>query len=156
MNLTEREPLALRAAITAAVTALVHIAAVYGLVGADAEVAIGTAIDAVGLLVLIVWARAGVTANAKVVARVTTDGDVVAGDAALADTGTALGVDDGRHTVDGLPVVLPVPVHPRLVNLGTREAGPRETGQADVRLVLYVAAGILLAWLVIVAVRALT
>lgn len=58
-----REPLAIRAAITAAVTALVHVAVVFGLLDLTVaqEALIGGAIDAVGLAVLTVWARGAVT-----------------------------------------------------------------------------------------------
>lgn len=113
MNLAEREPLAIRAAITAAVTALVHVAAVYGLVAKDQEVAIGTAIDVVGALVLVIWARAGVTGNAKVITQVTNEGTVVAGDAAVTPTGTELDVATPAGSM--FPKVQPVPVKPALI-----------------------------------------
>ena len=87
----DREPLAIRAAVTTAVTAVVHVAAVLGLpLDQAAELAIGAAVDAVGLVVLLVWTRPNVTANAKVIARVTNDGTVVAGDAAAISTGSVI------------------------------------------------------------------
>jgi hypothetical protein len=88
LSVPEREPLAGRAAITTAITAVVHLAVVLGLpISHEAETSIGAAVDAVGVVVLIVWGRAGVTANAKTIARVTTEGTVVAGDAAVRTTG---------------------------------------------------------------------
>lgn len=58
-----REPLAIRAAIVAAVTALVHVAALVGLIHLDpaTEAGIGAAIDVVGTAVLVVWTRGKVT-----------------------------------------------------------------------------------------------
>lgn len=105
MKLSKTEPLAVRAAVTAAVTAVVHVAVLLGLpLTPETETGIGSAVDAVGLLVLILWARAGVTANAKVVARVSTStGQLVAGDAAAFETGEILDLEpagvDGRPTV---------------------------------------------------------
>jgi hypothetical protein len=63
MSLTSREPLAIRGAIVAAATAIVHVGVVLGLLHLDAsaEVAIGTAIDVVGTAVLVVWTRGAVT-----------------------------------------------------------------------------------------------
>jgi hypothetical protein len=68
MSLSAREPLALRAAIVAAVTAVVHVAVVLGLLQLDAasEAAVGGAIDLVGTAVLVVWTRGAVTPNAAV------------------------------------------------------------------------------------------
>lgn len=113
LTTTEREPLAIRAAVTAAVTAVVHVAVVLGLgLSQEAELAIGGAVDAVGLVVVLVWARPSVTANAKVIARVTNDGKVVAGDAAVTPTGTELGVDPGQGTPGDPPALLPVGIKP--------------------------------------------
>lgn len=56
------------------------------------------------------WTRYAVTANAKVVARVTTQGQVVAGDAAVIPTGTELGA---RQTATGTRLE-PVAVKPEL------------------------------------------
>ncbi|UZJ23728.1 hypothetical protein RHODO2019_10975 [Rhodococcus antarcticus] len=63
MNLTSREPLAIRAAITAAITGLIHVLVVTGVLGidADSEGAIAGAVDVVGALVLTLWSRASVT-----------------------------------------------------------------------------------------------
>ena len=59
----KREPLVIRAAVTAAVTALIHVLVVTGVLPIDAaaEQAIAGAVDALGLVVAIVWGRAAVT-----------------------------------------------------------------------------------------------
>ncbi|QNJ56524.1 membrane protein [Arthrobacter phage Niobe] len=61
--LTTREPLAIRGAIVAAVTALIHVLIVLGAlpIDADAEHAIAGAIDLIGTAVLVVWTRGKVT-----------------------------------------------------------------------------------------------
>lgn len=59
-----REPLAVRAAITAIVTALAHAAVSLGWIDTEAESAITAAIDTVGALVLVLWARRAVTPTA--------------------------------------------------------------------------------------------
>jgi hypothetical protein len=61
--LSTREPLAIRAALVTAVTALVHVGVVLGLLDLDAsaEAVIGGAIDVVGTAVLVVWSRGAVT-----------------------------------------------------------------------------------------------
>lgn len=109
----QRNPVAVRAAAVAAVTAIVHVGVVTGLVPAEVEEPIAGAVDAVGLLALVLWARAGVTPNAKVIARVTTTGAVVAGDAASTPTGTELTV----APYAGAPVTTaPLIVKPALVD----------------------------------------
>lgn len=108
----DREPLAIRAAVTAAVTAVVHVAVVLGApLSTEAELAIGGAIDTIGLVVLLLWTRPNVTANAKVIARVTNAGAVVAGDAAVTPTGTELAAT--RHA-DRATVLGEVEVKPGL------------------------------------------
>lgn len=87
MSLTEREPLAVRAAVVALLTTVVHVLAVRGIVDDNTEDAIAGVVDAIGLIVLLFLARPAVTSNAKVLARVTTSGDIVAGDAAVEATG---------------------------------------------------------------------
>lgn len=112
LSLVDRNPVAIRAAVGAAVTAVVHLLVVFGVPITKAQgSAIGGVVDAVGLLVIVAWARAGVTPNAKVVTRVTTKGTVVTGDAALTTTGTTLALTPGR-----LPRVQPVIVKPDLVD----------------------------------------
>lgn len=87
----KREPAAIRGAVVAAVTAVVHFLVVVGVVDKSTETALVPGIDVLGLVVAVLWIRLGVTANAKVVARVsTTQGEVVAGEAASAPTGTVL------------------------------------------------------------------
>lgn len=126
LSTVDREPLAIRAAVTTAVTAVVHVAVVLGLpLDGTAELAIGSAVDAVGLVALIVWARPNITANAKVLARVTTDGRVVAGDAAVEPTGTEVDQPRARrgssdrgsvsYAEGPRPVIAAVAVKPELV-----------------------------------------
>lgn len=120
LSIVERQPLAVRAAAVAAVTALVHVLVVVGVVDADTETAIVGAVDALGALVAVLWAIRAVTPNAKVIARVTTDGEVVAGDAAAAPTDTPLHVTrprpERRVGADlPTPVVPQVAVRPELV-----------------------------------------
>lgn len=62
-TLRQSEPLILRGAIVAAVTALIHVGVVLGLlpIDADQESAIAGAVDLVGTAVLVVWSRGAVT-----------------------------------------------------------------------------------------------
>lgn len=112
MNLAKRNPVAVRAAIVAAATAVLHVAVVFGLLdnahAAALVDAVGPLVDLVGLVVLVAWARAGVTPNAKVITRVTTKGTVVTGDASTIPTGTELNTADAN--------VAPVPVDPALLD----------------------------------------
>lgn len=108
----QRNPVAIRAAIVALVVAVVHVLVVFGLLDNDQGDAIGGVIDTAGLVILVLWARAGVTPNAKVVARVNTKGKVVAGDAAETSTGVEVPV---AHLPSGPAVVEPIPVDPDLV-----------------------------------------
>lgn len=61
--LTTREPLVIRGAITAAVTAILHVLVILGVfpIDTEAESAIGLAVDLVGTAVLVVWTRGKVT-----------------------------------------------------------------------------------------------
>jgi hypothetical protein len=63
MAFSTREPLIIRGAIVAAVTAVIHVGVVLGLLQLDAasEAAIGGAIDLLGTAVLVVWSRGAVT-----------------------------------------------------------------------------------------------
>ncbi|UIW13276.1 membrane protein [Arthrobacter phage Crewmate] len=58
-----REPLVIRGAIVAAVTALIHVLIVLGVlpITPDAEHAIAGAVDLIGTAVLVVWTRGKVT-----------------------------------------------------------------------------------------------
>lgn len=58
-----REPLAIRAAIVAALTAVLHVLVILGVfpIDAEAESAIGLAVDLIGTAVLVVWTRGKVT-----------------------------------------------------------------------------------------------
>jgi hypothetical protein len=59
----EREPLLIRGAIVAAVTALLHVLIVLGVlpIDATAEHAVAGAVDLIGTAVLVVWTRGKVT-----------------------------------------------------------------------------------------------
>lgn len=59
----EREPLLIRGAIVAAVTAILHVFVILGVlpISTDAEHAIALAIDLIGTAVLVVWTRGKVT-----------------------------------------------------------------------------------------------
>jgi hypothetical protein len=61
--LTTREPLVIRGAIVAAVTALLHVLIVLGAlpIAPDGEHAIAGAVDLLGTAVLVVWTRGKVT-----------------------------------------------------------------------------------------------
>lgn len=61
--LTSREPLVIRGAITAAITAILHVFVILGVfpIAPEAESAIGLAVDLVGTAVLVVWTRGKVT-----------------------------------------------------------------------------------------------
>jgi hypothetical protein len=62
MNLS-REPLAIRSAVVAAVTAVLHVLVLLGVLPIDEtqEAAIAGAVDLVGLAVAVVWSRGAVT-----------------------------------------------------------------------------------------------
>lgn len=59
----EREPIVIRGAVVAAVTALIHVLVILGVfqIAPDAESAIALAVDMVGTAVLVVWTRGKVT-----------------------------------------------------------------------------------------------
>lgn len=61
--LPAREPLVIRGAITAAITAIIHVLVILGVfpIEPEAESAIGLAVDLVGTAVLVVWTRGKVT-----------------------------------------------------------------------------------------------
>lgn len=63
MKLSTREPLVIRSAIVAAITAAIHVAVVLGWLPIDteAETAIAGAVDLLGTAVLVVWTRGAVT-----------------------------------------------------------------------------------------------
>jgi len=63
MNLSTREPLIVRGAIVAAITALIHVLVVLGVLPIDesAETAIAGAIDLIGTAILVAWTRGAVT-----------------------------------------------------------------------------------------------
>jgi multisubunit Na+/H+ antiporter MnhC subunit len=59
----EREPLVIRGAVVAAVTALIHVLVILGVfsVTPDAESAIALAVDLIGTATLVIWTRGKVT-----------------------------------------------------------------------------------------------
>lgn len=59
--MSTREPLAIRAAIVAAIAGVLHVFVAVGLVPVDYEAPIVGAIDLVGTAVLVVWSRGAVT-----------------------------------------------------------------------------------------------
>lgn len=61
--MTTREPLVIRGAIVAAVTAILHVLVILGVfpIAPEAESAIGLAVDLIGTAVLVVWTRGKVT-----------------------------------------------------------------------------------------------
>lgn len=61
--LPAREPLVIRAAITTAITAIIHVLVILGIfpIDPEAESAIALAVDLVGTAVLVVWTRGKVT-----------------------------------------------------------------------------------------------
>lgn len=61
--MSTREPLVIRGAITAAITAVIHVLVILGVfpIEPEAESAIGLAVDLVGTAVLVVWTRGKVT-----------------------------------------------------------------------------------------------
>lgn len=76
----EREPLVIRAAVVAAVTAVLHVLVILGALPIDpeAEAAIAGAVDLVGLAIVVAWSRGKVTPIADPVipgATVIPDGD---------------------------------------------------------------------------------
>ena len=62
-ELAQREPLVIRAAIVAALTALLHVLVVLGALPVDPEqeAALAGAVDLLGTVVLVVWTRGKVT-----------------------------------------------------------------------------------------------
>ena len=61
--MSTREPLVIRGAITAAITAVIHALVILGVfpIAPEAESAIGLAVDLIGTAVLVVWTRGKVT-----------------------------------------------------------------------------------------------
>jgi hypothetical protein len=77
--MTTREPLVIRAAIVAALTALLHVLVVLGVtpIEPEAETAVAGFIDLLGTAVLVVWVRGKVTPvdDPRLPADVIPDGD---------------------------------------------------------------------------------
>lgn len=114
LTVIERNPLAVRAAVTALLTALLHLLVEAGVpVSEGLQGAIANAVDVAGALALVLWGASAVTPNAKVISRVTTHGHVVAGEAAVVDTGSPALLTE---TKGELPVPL-VAVKPELVQV---------------------------------------
>ncbi len=107
LSLSDAEPLAIRAAVTAFVAGVLHVFVIAGPLPLELEAPIVSAVDLGALLVLLILARRKVVAAAKVVTRRTTAGQLVAGEAATVPTGTPVAV---LTTSDGARVSAPVPV----------------------------------------------
>ncbi|WNN93671.1 membrane protein [Arthrobacter phage CallinAllBarbz] len=62
-NLSIREPLVIRAAVVAAVTGVLHMLVVLGVLplDVDMEAAVAGAVDLLGTAVLVIWTRGAVT-----------------------------------------------------------------------------------------------
>lgn len=116
---TQTEPSMIRAAVVAVLGLLASLGFSWAAhVDKGTLTAIVTVITVLLPIVQGIWTRYAVTANAKVVARVTTDGHVVAGEAALAPTGSRIPAmyptTAGAQMVPMLPTVT-TQVHPDLV-----------------------------------------
>lgn len=110
----EGNPSVIRSAVVAVLTLLAALGVTWaGDVDEATVSAVVTLLAVLAPLAAGLWVRFGVTPNAKVVSRVTTAGDVVAGDAAVAETGTPLPVHVGGN---GTPVVLATSVRGELVS----------------------------------------
>lgn len=110
LSKTQSEPALVRGAVVA-VLALLGSLGFGWATHVDATLVTGLVVAAIALAQAL-WTKFAVTANAKVVTRVTTDGQVVAGDAAVAPTGTPVST---QATNRAYPVVAPVAVKPELV-----------------------------------------
>lgn len=109
----EGNPTVVRGAVVAVLTLLAGLGVTWAADVDSATVdAVVVLLGVLSPLVATLWARYAVTPNAKVVARVTTEGDVVAGDASTVVTGQVLKV---RDTLVG-PTVEPVNVDPERLN----------------------------------------
>lgn len=113
LSLVAREPLAVRTGIVAAAGAVVDLLVAFKVpIDGTQQTAILGVVNAVVIpVVLLFVARRAVTSNARVVSRVTDHGAVVAGDAAVAESGDRALLTETRG---GDPVPL-VAVRPELV-----------------------------------------
>lgn len=113
LTLIERQPLAVLGGVGVAVTALIHLLVEFGIpITERQQTAVGGVVDAVGLLVILFLGHKAVTPNSKVVSRTTTEGQVVAGDASQARTGSVVDIVADPTTGEPVPVT---PVKPELV-----------------------------------------
>lgn len=120
LSLAERHPIAVRAAVAALVVAVIHVLVALGVpVPEDLEDSILDLVDAGAALLVVISAIRAVTPNAKVITQVTTEGTVVAGEAAIEPTGAEVETLPSNET--GLPVPLAT-VNPDLVAPDTGRA----------------------------------
>lgn len=93
LSLPEREPLTVLALIVGAVSAVIDVVVAFGVsLAPAAEHSILAAVNAIGLLAIVLLVRPRTVPAAKVIARVTTGGDVVAGEASTIPTNTLVDV----------------------------------------------------------------
>lgn len=112
LSLPEREPTVVRSVAVGVVVAFLHLLVGYDVIEADKEPLILGFVDALGLLILVLSVRGSVVPAAKVVTRVTTQGDVVFGEAAVEPTNSL--ADDGTQIDDGETVAVAT-VRPELL-----------------------------------------
>lgn len=111
---TKTEPAVTRGAVVAALTLLSGLGVTWaGDLDRDQIAALAVVGSILVPLLQGLWTRFAVTANAKVIARVTTGGGVVAGDAAVSPTGSALPTN--RRGASPLPTLDPVVIQAGLV-----------------------------------------
>lgn len=106
------EPAMIRGVIMAIIAALGAFGVTVHVTGAQVT-ALTVLIAAAIPLIQAIWTRVAVTANAKVIARVTTHGAVVAGDAAVSPTGSELPTSDRGDGI--VPTLNPVRIQAGLV-----------------------------------------
>lgn len=113
LKVTEREPAVIRGIVVSILTVLAALGLSWaGAVDDETVDAIVLLIGAAAPVLATVWARFKVTPTAKVVARVTTTGDLITGEAADAGPGYLVPPDVDTF---GRPVVTAVSVRPDLV-----------------------------------------
>lgn len=115
LSLNARDPLAVRAAAVSVVTVLVGLAIAFGVPITDEQkVALVGAAAVLAPIAVALLSRPKVTANAKVIARVTTRGRVVAGEAAEQPSETVVATGD-EVEVDADGPMPAVTVRPELL-----------------------------------------
>lgn len=114
IDVVKGNPTVVRGAVVAVLSLLTGLGFTWA-TDVDPDVVVGI-LAVLGPIAATLWSRFAVTPNAKVITRVTTTGEVVAGDAAVAPTGTPLTVS----TNGLLPEVQSVRINSNLVAPATR------------------------------------